>query len=98
VDEQEASDLKVRLVPSPDVVGRRVDDELVLVQLRSNQVYSVNRTGARLWELIAEGCSPADALERMLQEFDVPGPELRSEVAGFVELLVREDLVTSEEG
>lgn len=95
---RDVSDLDARLRPHPDVVARRVDDEFVLVQLVRNHVYALNRTGARLWELIAEGCSPAEALGPILEEFDVPEPELRREVNALLELLLREELVSSDEG
>jgi Transglutaminase-like superfamily/Coenzyme PQQ synthesis protein D (PqqD) len=36
----------------PDVVWRWVDDEAVLVNVKTNRIYSLNPTGARLWELI----------------------------------------------
>jgi hypothetical protein len=79
-------------------VARRVDDQAVLVQLSSNQVYSLNRTGARLWELLSEGSNPAEAYERLLEEFDVPADELRTEVDAFLDLLLREQLVSVDDG
>jgi len=35
--------------PSRDVVARRLEDEIVLVHLQKNRIYSLNRTGARFW-------------------------------------------------
>lgn len=89
--------LSGRLRPHPDVVARRVDDEVVLVQLSRNHVFSLNRTGARLWELVAEGCSTAEALERMLEEFDVSRAELKDECDALLELLLREELLSLDE-
>ena len=57
--------------PSPDVLMRKVGDEFVLVHMGRNQIFSLNPTAARLWELLSEGCSQADALARLTQEFDV---------------------------
>jgi hypothetical protein len=98
VPERDVSSLHGRLRPDPDVVARRVDDELVLVQLRRNHVHALNRTGARLWELIAEGCSPEEALERMLEEFEVTRAKLRAEMDGLLDLLLREELLSPVEG
>jgi len=70
---------------------------VVLVQLGRSQVYALNRTGARLWELMVDGCRPSEAAERMLEEFDVPEPELRAEIDSFLDLLLREGLLTPEE-
>ena len=85
-----------RITPHKDVVSRQVDDEMVLVHLTRNHVFALNATGARLWELISEGYSRPDAVERMLDEFEVPRRELEEEVASFVRLLIREDLVREE--
>jgi hypothetical protein len=89
--------LEGRFHSDPDVVARRVQDEVVLVQLGRNEVYALNRTGARLWELLVDGCRPSEAVERMLGEFDVSEPELRAEVDSFLDLLLREGLLSSEE-
>ena len=89
--------LDSRFRSDPDVVARRVQDEVVLVQLGRNEVYALNRTGARLWELLIDGCRPTEAVERMLGEFDVPEPELRAEVDSFLDLLLREGLLSPEE-
>lgn len=91
--ETTASHLPDRLRPHPEVVARRVEDKVLLVHLGRNHVYSLNRTGARLWELIAEGCSPREASERMLEEFDVPEAELRTEIDSFLALLLRGELL-----
>jgi hypothetical protein len=40
------------LRPEDDVVSRRLEDEVVLVHLRTNRIYKLNETGARLWELL----------------------------------------------
>jgi len=89
-----SSHLRGRYVSDPDVVARRVEDEDVLVQLGRNQVYALNRTGARLWELVVGGCRPSEAVERMLEEFDVPEPELRAELDSFLDLLLRAGLLS----
>jgi hypothetical protein len=86
------------LRPHPHVVARRVEDEMVLVQLDRNSIFAINRTGARFWELIVEGLSPPETLEKMLEEFDVSRGELESEIEQFVDQLFREGLLlTSEE-
>ena len=83
------------LRPHPQVVARRVEDEFVLVQLERNNIYALNRTGARLWELIADGRSCSEAREQMLEEFDVPTAELEREMDELVDHLVREGLLLS---
>jgi hypothetical protein len=85
------------LRPHPQVVARRVDDEIVLVQLDRNSIFALNRTGARFWELIVEGSSRSEASERMLQEFDVTPARLAAEIDELLDLLFREGLLLTRE-
>lgn len=79
--------------PSSDVVARRLDDELVLVNLKTSRIYTLNRTGARLWELLAEG-NDRDAIEaELLHEFDVPRSQLEAEIDELLVDLGRASLI-----
>jgi hypothetical protein len=70
-----------------------VGEELVLVQLKTNRIYSLNKTGARLWELLSSGCS-REAIERqLLDEFDVDEAQLRQEVDTQLAELTQEGLL-----
>jgi hypothetical protein len=79
---------------SPDVVARRLDDEIVLVHLTTNRIYSLNRTGGRYWELLEEGLGHEIIIRRMLDEFEVDRPTLEQEIADITAQLRREGLVT----
>jgi len=81
---------------SPDVVARRLDDEVVLVHLGTNQIFSLNATGARYWELLEQGLDHAAIVRRMLDEFIVDETRLEQEIAAITADLVREGLVTVE--
>jgi hypothetical protein len=83
--------------PHPDVVARRVGDEVVLVQLERNQIFALNKTGARLWELVSGGATTDEAISRMLTEFDVSRPQLEEEVKSIVRLLISEELLVTED-
>lgn len=82
--------------PHPDALARRVGDEMVLVQLGENEVYALNLTGARLWELIDQGCSRSDAVDQIVGEFDVSREQVEVEVDALLELLLRANLLSSE--
>ena len=79
--------------PHPDVVWRRVGDEAVIVNLKTNRIYSLNHTGARLWELISGGHDREAAEATLIEEFDVEDGELRSEVAAVLDELANEGLI-----
>jgi len=69
-----------------DVVARRLGDSAVLVRLSTNQIYELNETGARLWELLEEGASIDAAVTTLAREFEAA----REEIAGDVDALLRD--------
>jgi hypothetical protein len=86
-----------RMRPSPDVVYQELEGEIVLVHLRTNRIYSLNRTGARVWELLGEGRDRAELLAHLEREFDVARHELEREVDSLLERLSAEGLVSRNE-
>jgi hypothetical protein len=82
-----------RFQPSRDAVAKRLEDEVVLVQLGTNQIYKLNRTGARLWELLEQSHDLESAREQMLLEFDVGEEPLRDEIRVLVNDLVEKGLL-----
>jgi Coenzyme PQQ synthesis protein D (PqqD) len=82
------------LRPDDDVVARRLEDEVVLVHLRTNRIYTLNETGARFWELLGEGRDRAEIERQLLHEFEVEPEQLKEELERTVSLLSRERLVT----
>lgn len=83
--------------PNPDVVHQQLEGEIVLVHLRTNRIYSLNRTGARVWELLEAGHDRAGILDRLEREFDVGREELAQEVDSLFERLSAEGLASREE-
>ncbi len=82
--------------PQPDVVSRRLDEQTVLVNLRTNRIFELNRTGARMWELLGEGSSESQIVERLLGEFEVPEDQLEREVRELLDSLLDEGLISSD--
>ena len=77
----------------PDVVAQRLGDEVVVVHLRTNEIFILNRTGARFWELVESGSDLDSVREKMLAEFDVEETELAAELEDFVAHLSRAELI-----
>lgn len=76
-----------------DVVARRLDDEVVLVHLGTNRIYSLNATGGRYWELLEEGLGHEIIVRRMQAEFEVDQTMLEREIASITADLRRAGLV-----
>lgn len=74
----------------PDVIFRRVDNELVLVKIATNEIFALNPTGARIWELLGEGADIDHTVQRLVEEYDAPKETVRLEVEVFVTELQRQ--------
>ena len=85
------------LRPSPDVVYQELEGEIVLVHLRTNRIYSLNRTGARVWELLGEGQDRTEMLAQLEREFEVAREELEREVESLFTQLSAEGLASWDE-
>lgn len=83
----------VRLVASPRVLYKEVDGEAVLLDLDSETYYGLNPAGARFWQLVTTAPSVGDAVEVLLEEYDVPSEVLRRDVEDLLDELLRHGLV-----
>lgn len=80
--------------PRADVVSRRVGDEAVLVDLKTNRIFALSPTGARFWELLSEGRPRPEIEQQLLEEYDVEHQQVASEIDALVVTLASEGLVT----
>ena len=87
------SSLEARFRSSPDAVATRVGDEVVVVDLKTDKIYSLNRTAARIWELVCADCDRVEVERRMLEEFDVTPGELAEAIADLITSLVQGGLL-----
>lgn len=86
-----------RFRASPDALATRVGDEIVLVHVGTDQIYVLNRTGARVWELLTADVDRARLTDRLLDEFDAPRAELTTEVDALIRSLLEGRLLTPHE-
>ena len=82
---------------NPNVIFRRLGDEIVLFHLGSDRFYELNGTAARFWELLNAGQDDAQIRERMLAEFVVDPEQLAGEAEALLDSLRQEDLISVDE-
>jgi len=85
-----------RVRADPNVLAKRVDDEIVLVHLETNRIYELNRTAAFLWDALAAGSTQAELEERLALEFDVERDELAREIDELLGQFTSERLIRTE--
>jgi len=82
--------------PDPNVLAKRVEDDIVLVHLETNRIFELNRTAAFLWDALASEPTQAELEERMAQEFDVDRDELAREIDELLRQFTSEQLIRTQ--
>ena len=77
----------------PGIASARVHDEMVLLDLHQGTYYSLNGTGAAVWDLIEEPRTANELCTRLLERFVVAPEMLRRDVDELLDDLRRHGLI-----
>ena len=72
---------------------RKVGEESVLLDLKTERYLGLDDVSARLWDLLTSGGSIQSAYETLLNEFEVDPERLRNDLDDFVQELTELGLV-----
>jgi Coenzyme PQQ synthesis protein D (PqqD) len=72
---------------SPDVMVRKVGEESVLLDLKTERYLGLDDVSARFWDLLTSGGSIQSAYEKLLTEFEVDPKRLLNDLDDFVQEL-----------
>ncbi|HKR65504.1 MAG TPA: PqqD family protein, partial [Thermoanaerobaculia bacterium] len=87
-----------RAVIRDGVMFNRVGDEIVILDLDSGTYFGLDAVGSRLWDLIAGNHTIAEAMERMLEEYEVTAEELDRDVFQLLRELEEKKLLAAQRG
>jgi hypothetical protein len=62
------------------ITVREVDGEILVLDLRSNQVHQFNQTASFIWKCCGQGMAPDVIAAALAAEFDVDGETARRDV------------------
>jgi hypothetical protein len=82
-----------RIEKSPDVLFQVLGEDSVLLNLKSEHYFGLDRVGTRIWNLIAEHGRAEVALQQMLQEFEVTESTLRADFDRLLGELIEAGLI-----
>jgi Coenzyme PQQ synthesis protein D (PqqD) len=83
--------------PSKDALVRKVDEEAVLMDLASGKYFSLNGTGAVIWDLIVEGADTDDIAQKLPDIFSIDLATARDDTANLVAELQKAGLILAAE-
>ena len=76
-----------------DLEWRRIEGEIVAIDLNESIYLTVNRSGATIWPLLAEGASKEGLAGALVEAFDLTRAEAERDVAVFLEALEQAGLL-----
>lgn len=80
-------------IPNPEVVGRIVDNEAVLVIPGKGKVKVLNEAGARIWALVDGSRSVKDIAGQIFNEFAVSRSDAEKDTLDFIQQLLVKDII-----
>ena len=87
-------DLSAKVAIPQQVMARQIGDEQVILDLASGTYFGLDPVGARIWQLLTEGKTLAQACEVMQVEYEVTQETIEHDVLTLVQTLVERQLVS----
>ena len=85
------------LRPSIDARSRRIDDETLLLDLESEEYFSLGDVGTEAWARIEQGTTIDAMVDELLEVFEVDRATLDADLRALVDDMVDAGLVTTDE-
>jgi len=83
-----------RVVVRDGVMFNRVGEEIVLLDLDSGTYFGLDTVGSRVWDLISGDATIGEAIDAMLEEYDVEREVLERDVLRLVGELEEKKLIS----
>ena len=81
---------------SETAMARRVDDDLVILDIPSGQYFELNDVGALLWERLDGTNSVEDLIDVVLAEYDIDRQTASTDVEDLLGEMIRAGLVVKD--
>jgi Coenzyme PQQ synthesis protein D (PqqD) len=79
-----------------EVAAKVIDDEAIIMHLGSGMYYSMDRTGAVIWDWLERGHTVAQIIEGIVERYDVSPGKAGEDVEQLLRRLIEETLVQPE--
>lgn len=86
-------DTNTTAVRTDGLQSTTVDDDLVVLNLRTNNYISIDRVGRRVWELLEKPTRVGDLIAALAEEFEADPSIVEADVTAFLGELDDEGMV-----
>lgn len=76
---------QLKLYISPDILRQNIDDETVLLNMKSENYFGTNDVGGRVLEILTDGANLETIVKILLQEYDVEKTQLEIDVGELLQ-------------
>jgi hypothetical protein len=80
---------------SPNIVGEKFDEEVVLVNLNSGIYFSLRENAAKIWTLLTMGYSASQIIALYQQYCSEVSDAIAGQISEFIEQLIDHDLLVT---
>lgn len=80
---------------SPNIVGEKFDEEVVLVNLNSGIYYSLRENAGKIWTLLTLGYSAAQIIALYQRHYSESPEIISGQITQFIEQLIDQDLLVA---
>ncbi|MFB2935999.1 PqqD family protein [Aerosakkonemataceae cyanobacterium BLCC-F154] len=84
---------EMRVSVPEDVLIRELDGESVILNLKSERYFGLDRVGTRIWEVLSSSETIAAAYQTLLSEYNVVPEKLETDLSNLLEQLVQHGLI-----
>ncbi|MBD3415093.1 MAG: PqqD family peptide modification chaperone [Candidatus Aminicenantes bacterium] len=90
-------------IPSPDVVARDIEGELIIVPLTSgigdmeDELFTLNQTGKAVWEKMDGHRTVEDIASFLSGQYNAEPGEIKEDVTGLLEELLRRKIIVKKQ-
>jgi Coenzyme PQQ synthesis protein D (PqqD) len=85
----------VRFEPTEDVIFESLQDEIVLLDMNSQQYFSLDDVGSDMWKLLLQHGDINTVTDCLCAEYDVDRATVRKDLEALIENLVGRGLLKS---
>ena len=78
---------------APDVMARRVGDEVFILSIQRQCYFGLDEVGSRMFGMLSEGASAGETLRQLEQEYSVEPELLRRDFENLVSELAKHQLI-----
>jgi hypothetical protein len=90
--------LRRRPTRAATVIARDLGEELVLLDTRNEQYFSLDEVGAFIWQLVDGQRTVADLVAAVAAEYDAQEPTIQQDTLELLEHLATEELIAWQDG